>query len=334
MGVCAYCGKAFISRIAGKKFCNLACYTRSPEFKERQRRMSAEALFKRIGNLAAKRGDRPPSFSEAHTVSVPCTNCGAETIKKLSGLKQRNVFCGRKCYREFLAKRFDRWIASPQGIALPQNYDEFLTGDDLPCLVDGCTWRGRSLGFHVNMAHGVSAAEFKRMAGFNKGTGLITADIAEAFAARQRELLEHRPDIVQAFLDSPRGESVAAKSAEAQEHRAKARALIEAVYPKKHGTCLRCGREFPFGPLGWRIYCSKACRHLYYKDRAAERVYDLVCSWCRQGFKGTRNQALRAGRGEPVACCRMHKGLLNSIPRRRDRSALPTWLQENVGPAA
>ena len=87
-----------------------------------------------------------------------------------------------------MAKRFDRWIANPQTLALPQAYDEFLTGEELPCLVEGCNWRGQWLSLHMNYTHGVPADEFKRAAGFNLKSGIISGPMREALAQRPQSL--------------------------------------------------------------------------------------------------------------------------------------------------
>lgn len=49
---------------------------------------------------------------------------------------KKSKVCGSRCYRLFMAGRFDRWIVNPQTISLPQNYDEFLVKKELPCLIE------------------------------------------------------------------------------------------------------------------------------------------------------------------------------------------------------
>ena len=57
-------------------------------------------------------------------------------------------------------KRYDRQIASPDKLQLPQGYDGCLDREQLNCLVDGCGWVGKHLSTHMNIAHGIKADEF------------------------------------------------------------------------------------------------------------------------------------------------------------------------------
>lgn len=152
-GVCQNCGAPFVSKKPGKKFCTHKCFIASP--------LHAEQCEKRRAYV-----DRC------------CRQCG-KTEKILPNIaRQRKGFCSRACYRKYFAERFDRFVASPESIALPQNFDEFLSQPKLSCPFDGCEWKGKFLGLHVNVAHGVRIADFKRLAGFNKSTGLCTSDIS------------------------------------------------------------------------------------------------------------------------------------------------------------
>lgn len=81
---------------------------------------------------------------------------------------------------------FDRWVANPEGMALPQCYDEFLDREELACVVEGCDWKGKSLTLHMNQAHGVRADEFKRAAGFNLSTGVIAKPLAESLREEEK----------------------------------------------------------------------------------------------------------------------------------------------------
>ena len=67
--------------------------------------------------------------------------CGAK-IKNRNYIKK---FCSKDCRRLHYAERFDRWVANPETLALPQCYDEFLMQEELPCLIDGCEWKGKHL---------------------------------------------------------------------------------------------------------------------------------------------------------------------------------------------
>ncbi|MGA9669960.1 MAG: hypothetical protein WBQ94_12170 [Terracidiphilus sp.] len=78
---------------------------------------------------------------------------------------------------------FDDMIASPEGMPLPQNYDEFLDADDLHCILPGCDWSGHSLAGHLFQFHGITASEFKEAAGFNRKTGLVGKGTSDALAA-------------------------------------------------------------------------------------------------------------------------------------------------------
>jgi hypothetical protein len=100
-----------------------------------------------------------------------CLKCGKEFHARES---ERKKYCNEICRRQYMAERFDRWIASPETIALPQNYDEFLTQEKLPCLVDGCNFEGHKLSLHMNLTHGVTEREFKKLAGFNLSSGITS----------------------------------------------------------------------------------------------------------------------------------------------------------------
>jgi hypothetical protein len=149
-GNCKNCGMLFES-VTNKLFCGLKCYTQSNQFKD----MLAERAKSR-------------SMKSAHE----CANCKNEIELKPSRKRKTN-FCSQSCYRLYLSNAFDRWIASPQAISLPQCYDEFMCQQSLPCLIDGCDWEGQHLASHAHNVHGITANELKRAAGFNLKTGLI-----------------------------------------------------------------------------------------------------------------------------------------------------------------
>jgi hypothetical protein len=168
-----------------------------------------------------------------------------------------------------MAKRFDRYIASPEAVALPQNYDEFLLNEELPCLVEGCSWQGRGLGLHVNLAHGITAADFKRICGFNKGTGLIPPDMAKLLSERALTGVALLNNYTPNPHAHPKGYSL---SLEGKEHYNKTQALIRATEKGPMRICCGCGTEFQQStPFGHAKFCTKTCRRSAYFRRYKER---------------------------------------------------------------
>ena len=265
-GPCKTCGKLFESRI-DKMFCSLDCYTKSAQFKT----MVAENL-KKAGSLESiQRRAQAAKLGQC----VPCLECGTEFYQKRpSKGRAARKFCDTACYRSYLAKRFDRWVANPEGMALPQCYDEFLDREELACVVDGCDWHGQHLTLHMNQAHGVRADEFKRAAGFNLSTGVIAKPLAVAL--RERDLLGvavNMDDADRAAALALSQEALAAnpiryRSLEGREHAKKARAMLGAG-PQR--TCDGCGTLFQQStPMGKAKYCSLECRdNAYAKQRQA-----------------------------------------------------------------
>lgn len=293
-GLCPTCGSEFKSRYE-KLFCSMKCYVASDKFKAMLAQNSIKGSTARVLMLT---GDVPQPM-----VEVRCLNCGATRIVTPSEAKTRR-YCSARCYRAYMAARFDRWIASPEAIALPQGYDEFLCRNELPCLVDGCDWVGLSLGNHVNFAHGIPVEEFKRAAGFNLGTGLVTPAIAEK--------LSERPHIHQATFGDKRGEGATAegakvtrnyKSLEGREHHAKARALLHATVALSPRNCQLCGIEFEPQAGGWNTkYCSRKCRAAWYKRNRNLAEFWMTCALCGSDFKGTVSQRRRVDSGLKVFC--------------------------------
>lgn len=260
-GPCKTCGKMFESR-KNKVFCSMGCYMASEQFREMQSKswvISAEVRAKI--SAKAKRGE-----------DVPCLECGTEFYQKRpSKSRPAKKFCNTTCYRAYFAKRFDRWVANPEGMALPQCYDEFLDSEELACVVDGCDWKGRHLTLHINQAHGVKSDEFKRAAGFNLSTGVVAKPLAEAL--REREVVG-----VAATMDYPARlaalvnaqEALAAsqihyRSLEGREHAKKARAMLG---PGPQRTCAGCGTAFQQStPRGKTLYCSRECRNRSYTEK-------------------------------------------------------------------
>ena len=154
-----------------------------------------------------RKGHKTRGIEVGLRIPVACLNCGKQNdytpgVAQNGGHKNRpdgriypRRFCSRPCFREWNAKRFDRWFATPESLALPQGYDEFLTKKSLPCLVHGCDWVGDNLSIHMNHAHGICADEFKRLAGFNKGTGVVSPSTSRklsenTIALREAGILE------------------------------------------------------------------------------------------------------------------------------------------------
>ena len=240
-GICEQCQKPFSSKTA-KFFCSLRCYLASNRCKVNYLKNAAEGS-RRAAVLSRARGRELRA----------CVNCESsfEVIKS-----SRKKFCTRICMRRWLEKRFDRWIASPQGIALPQNYDEFLSAEILPCLIEECSWSGANLSVHMNLAHGVTAAELKRAAGFNLSSGIISAPLQETLSRRQK--------VGVAIVPTPtksKGIHNGYQSLEGREHSAKARALALGVVPRPIRLCIGCGTQFEQStPFGRAKYCSIKCR--------------------------------------------------------------------------
>lgn len=250
-GPCPTCGKRFESR-RPKTFCSLSCYMDSPRFEEVRDEARAKAGIGRAEREGAFRADN----------TLACLGCGEDFYAPPARKKK---FCKHSCYRSYMADRFDRWVASPERIALPQNFDEFLAQAELPCLVDGCGWTGHNLSQHMNYAHGIPADEFKRAAGFNITTGVISASLSDTLAASHASngsaLRGRRPP------EDARDHMTGYKSLEGREHARKAR-LLASGGPLR--ICVGCGEQFTQStPFGRAKYCSRDCRSSHYKEKYA-----------------------------------------------------------------
>lgn len=159
---CPVCGIQFGSAVK-KTYCSLKCYRSSPQLK----------AILQANNDKKKTG-----------AVLVCVECGASVYRNSFRINRGEECCSRVCKFSYLAKRFDRYIATPESIALPQGYDEFLSKDELPCLVDGCEWVGAQLSLHMNFIHGVTAEELKLIAGFNKTQGVVAAPLAKKLHER------------------------------------------------------------------------------------------------------------------------------------------------------
>jgi len=261
-GPCKTCGKMFESRI-DKMFCSLDCYTKSEQFKN----MVAENLKKAGSSESIQRRAQAAKLGQ----DVPCLECGTEFYRKRpSKGRPARKFCDTGCYRTYLAKRFDRWVANPEGMALPQCYDEFLDQEELACVVDGCDWKGQHLTLHMNQAHGVRADDFKRAAGFNLSTGVIAKPLAEALRGREVIGVAARPNGMALELAHAAiaANPIRYRSLEGREHAKKTRAML-GLGPRR--ACAGCGKMFQQStPMGRALYCSRECRdNAYAKKRQA-----------------------------------------------------------------
>jgi hypothetical protein len=167
------------------------------------------------------------------------------------------------------------------------------------------------LALHMNQAHGVPRDEFKRAAGFNLKSGIISADLAEVLQGRERTGVA-LPSFDRTGL-SPTPSTRNYRSLEGKEHMAKARALLMAEPGPMH-TCRQCGKEFRQStPTGKTLYCSTRCRSKFYSLK--EHKHSLTCAGCGKTFIGGRYQAKRVAQGEPVVCSMHCRQQLNA--RRR-----------------
>ena len=247
-------------------------------------------------------------------LSKPCLYCGMAVFCKPYQYRSKK-YCSRRCFRAFMAERFDRWLANPESIALPQCYDEFLTQDVLPCLVEGCDWVGQHLGTHVNQAHGVTARNFKQLGGFNVGTGLVTPAISDALASRPHLVNSLLPPDWVGHPPAP----APYHSLESREHASKSRTLAIALHvPTQTITCRHCGAAVLQPYMGNQLYCSVACRTSW--AQAHQRRLQAICVVCGALFLASYAQTRRHEQGLPVTCSHVCRGILNgSKPKRQHR---------------
>lgn len=294
-GPCPTCGEKFESRVP-KVFCSQRCYSQSPQFKAMVKANFLKAVATTARSLEG--------YRVLHT--HPCMECDTPFY---SPPAKRKRFCNTRCYRSYFAKRFDRWVASPQRIALPQNFDEFLTQEELPCLVDGCDWIGHGLSGHMNQAHGVPAEDFKRAAGFNLGSGIISAPLQKTLSARANVGVALH-SVPRPFNPAKRGYV----SLEWREHATKSRMLADGTGPGR--VCQQCRVAFTqSSPFGRAKYCGKKCQSSAMKERASMRAYEVRCSCCERPFLGTKAQQLRSERRLDIACSTHCRQTLNSRKR-------------------
>lgn len=312
-GPCRTCGAMFRST-AQRVFCSLACHNSNPESRARLQRYNEELKKSRI--------------------KIACANCGRDLERKPSQLSStRRAFCDTRCYRSWMAERFDRAIANPESIALPQGYDEFLDRDELPCVIAGCDWVGASLGNHLNFTHGLSARAAKMAAGFNLRTGLVGRSTSAKMSAAKAEkpptgLVPNRKRLER------KGDSSGYVSLEGQEHRRKnillvapdvaasraqmsremwadpvkrAELLARLAHRRKPAAtffaCASCGAAVE---TQWRKRSGLCgpCLHASVLHRnATEPWKEVLCSKCGRAFMATRNVARQARKGTLRPTC-------------------------------
>jgi hypothetical protein len=269
-GPCPTCGQMFVSR-AKKTFCSLKCYNKSPQF------LALVDSLKQKGHAFkfTSGGGRPSKETRA------CLHCGTEFLVQPARTKR---YCNQICYRSYLAERFDRRIANPETLALPQNYDEFLVQDELGCLIEGCNWYGLNLSLHMNFAHGVRSDDFKRAAGFNLNTGVIAAPLHLALKERKKTGVAVFPGRIPELTT---GRVYDYQSLEGKEHQRKARMLCLAREGPLR-VCEYCSKEYRQSTIFSRSkYCSKQCqsRAMYRKfaDRSGRKRRIINASIAKEG---------------------------------------------------
>jgi hypothetical protein len=281
-GPCPSCGKMFYAKNQEKKFCNLTCYSRH---------LADTSTLKCRGQKGAAAVAAKAASVRAADPST-CMHCGrplSESYRHLRKLKAAK-FCNQSCYRSFMAERFDRWLANPETLALPQCYDEFLDREVLTCPIRGCTWSGQWLSAHVNRAHGFPAPDFKRAAGFCKGSAIITPSLAKTLRSRERS--EAQDAVVQRLKDGFGGSTPGGyRALEAIEHVRKSRLTLRDTEQGPLLICEGCDTEF-VATWGTRPkYCSVECRTSTYHARHKVPAPELTCRECGRSF--TRNPSGR-----------------------------------------
>lgn len=208
-GTCEHCGHPFSYRKAcnpPKRFGSYECYFSSDKFKSN---------IKNAHKATRERGNK-----------VVCTcGCGEEFHRPPSKAKRNNgkAFYSTHCKRKYFNERFDRFVATDATFSDVTGYDEFLSQNELPCLVEGCHWSGKNLSTHMNHAHGLTAAQFKERCGFNVRTGVIGANYRLHL---QNSGTKHLPKT--GPRHAPRGANKGFKfRREGIEHHRKSRALMK-----------------------------------------------------------------------------------------------------------
>ena len=105
----------------------MKCYTGSSQFSA----MLAAARVKSTLPQSVEKG----AAKRRQGRDVPCLECGEEFYqKRATDRRPARKFCTTVCYRSYMAKRFDRFIANPETLALCQNFDEFLDREEFALL--------------------------------------------------------------------------------------------------------------------------------------------------------------------------------------------------------
>lgn len=277
MKKCLGCDKD-IPYQAKKTFCTHKCYVKSDKFKEDKEKREREA--------------------DKERVDVTCLNCGNSWREKKS---RKSKYCNSHCYREYMAKRFDRCVITKDEVGDFQNFDEFLTADELYCPIDGCSWFGKNLGFHVNMSHGITARDFKIMCGFNIGTGLVTKDVSQEIASRQhlaeaiKKASSLKPKKTPANTHGFKRDYL---SEEGKEHRIKSKASNAPL--SKNIICVECKKESKV--RNGAKFCSRKCGIDFHNKKNRQKSLECACSYCNSLFLATKQQYKRNLEGMPVTC--------------------------------
>jgi hypothetical protein len=206
-----------------------------------------------------------------------------------------------------MANRFDRFIANPESLALPQCYDEYLTGDELTCLIEGCGWSGKALSMHMNMSHGIPKKKFKEMAGFNASTGVIPTAYSERLSQAKIDQgwsAEHMKHL-RSLVKNRKFHRDGTQRLEGKEHLRKSQALSRAERNIRT-VCEGCQTVFLTGEMH-KKFCTIECRTQYYsevqkKQRQANKRHILTCSTCQKTFLGDDEQQNRVNQNLAVAC--------------------------------
>lgn len=272
-GPCPTCNEMFKSRTKDKIYCSMKCYHASDKFKE-------HLANNRILSLTPEARAR---LAETNRTGVerPCVGCGKPMYVK-NCKKDQNTYCSHACYRSYMDNRFERNQVTPELKSLPKDYQEFLDDNILECIVKGCNWKGQHLSLHCNLAHGITADTFKRLAGFNLGEGIIGADLANRLRAREtfgvaldpmnRGDLQKALDVQRENREKGVPQYV---SLQAKENRARSRqyTLISKVGPGR--LCVGCGLPFVQStPFGRAMYCTIECRDQDYARLNNQRRLD------------------------------------------------------------
>lgn len=314
-GKCKMCGETFKSSKERKYFCRQECYTKSKQCALELRKRRAKEL-----------GIKLPKYPRQAFAEMKCAQCHRIFFVKPSRIG-KELCCRKMCRRKYFAARFDRWVASPETLALPQNYDEFLTQDIMGCLVESCQWGGHNLSLHMNLKHGVPPDEFKKIAGFNFSSGIVSAPLHEKLSelAIRRGLdprkswerkHAHRPDTKSVSArhhsgrdttasddsevrpaDAPKTPNRVAwsrrtkhESLECAEHKRKSRTIRAFERLRAVKPCAVCKKK---DAVGRSTCCSPKCYRVMKKKI-------MVCANCNVEFHAGPRPLTRALSGKPI----------------------------------